>query len=206
MRETRAYNLLEFGERLDLVLWETCHIYATCQAYRAEADFQHHHDLKLLQRPSSSLEIPVEDEQSVCPRTQRYPSMGYFTTLLSPSDDKWLYYLDSGKEDLDIAARSGPVKILGAEDMRRSFDDSSEDTYGKAPTTDLNDIVFRYSCHEKLVSTQMPRPLLSLPEVLISNPTNLLYFHHFVDNTASLLVGYDCLCNPFRSILPRSKI
>jgi len=33
-------NLLEFGERLDLVLWETCHIYATCQAYRAEADFQ----------------------------------------------------------------------------------------------------------------------------------------------------------------------
>ncbi len=23
-----------------LVLWETCHIYATCQAYRAEADFQ----------------------------------------------------------------------------------------------------------------------------------------------------------------------
>ncbi len=33
--------LLEFGERLDLVLWETCHIYATCQAYRAEADFQH---------------------------------------------------------------------------------------------------------------------------------------------------------------------
>jgi len=32
--------MLEFGERLDLVLWETCHIYATCQAYRAEADFQ----------------------------------------------------------------------------------------------------------------------------------------------------------------------
>ncbi len=34
-------TVLEFGERLDLVLWETCHIYATCQAYRAEADFQH---------------------------------------------------------------------------------------------------------------------------------------------------------------------
>ncbi len=34
-------QLLEFGERLDLVLWETCHIYAICQAYRAEADFQH---------------------------------------------------------------------------------------------------------------------------------------------------------------------
>jgi len=41
MRQTRAHNLLEFGERLYLVLWETCHIYATCQAYRAEADFQH---------------------------------------------------------------------------------------------------------------------------------------------------------------------
>jgi len=34
-------KVLEFGERLDLVLWETCYIYATCQAYRAEADFQH---------------------------------------------------------------------------------------------------------------------------------------------------------------------
>jgi len=40
MRETRAHNLLEFGERLNLALWETCHIYTTCQAYRAEADFQ----------------------------------------------------------------------------------------------------------------------------------------------------------------------
>jgi len=38
---TRQAEVLEFGERLDLVLWETCHIYATCQAYRAEADFQH---------------------------------------------------------------------------------------------------------------------------------------------------------------------
>jgi len=36
-----ATVVLEFGERLDLVLWETCHIYATCQAYRAEAEFQH---------------------------------------------------------------------------------------------------------------------------------------------------------------------
>jgi len=164
-----------------------------------------HHDLKLLQRPSSSLEIPVEDEQSVCPRTQGYPSMHYFATLLSLSDDEWLYFLDSGKEDLDIAARSGPVTILGAEDMRRSSDDSSEYTYGKARPTDFNDILFRYSCYEKLVSRQMPRHLLSLPDVSISNPTNLLYFHHFIDNTASLLVGHDCSCNPFKSIVPRSK-
>jgi len=40
-KEKEYTNVLEFGERLDLVLWETCHIYATCQAYRAEADFQH---------------------------------------------------------------------------------------------------------------------------------------------------------------------
>ncbi len=42
--------LLEFGERLDLVLWETCHIYATCQAYRAEAEFQHYPVNLLLQK------------------------------------------------------------------------------------------------------------------------------------------------------------
>ena len=40
--------LLEFGERLDLVLWETCHIYATCQAYRAEADFQQDHVVQMV--------------------------------------------------------------------------------------------------------------------------------------------------------------
>ncbi len=43
MRQTTPIAVDSFGvgERLDLVLWETCHIYAMCQAYRAEADFQH---------------------------------------------------------------------------------------------------------------------------------------------------------------------
>ncbi len=42
MRQTTPIAVDSFGvgERLDLVLWETCHIYAMCQAYRAEADFQ----------------------------------------------------------------------------------------------------------------------------------------------------------------------
>lgn len=34
---------------------------------------------------------------------------------------------------------------------------------------------------------------------------NLLYFHHFIDHTARILVPHDCEKNPFRTILPGSK-
>jgi hypothetical protein len=34
---------------------------------------------------------------------------------------------------------------------------------------------------------------------------NLLYFHHFINCTARILVPHDCERNPFRHILPESK-
>lgn len=33
---------------------------------------------------------------------------------------------------------------------------------------------------------------------------NLLYFHHFLNHTARILVPHDCERNPFRLILPES--
>ncbi len=49
------------------------------------------------------------------------------------------------------------------------------------------------------------KSLTTLPDILQANLTNLLYFHHFINNTARLLVDNDDLENPFRTILPYSK-
>jgi hypothetical protein len=47
--------------------------------------------------------------------------------------------------------------------------------------------------------------LQPLPPLLLENPMNLLYFHHFLNHTARILVPHDCGQNPFRQILPESK-
>ncbi|KAF2201368.1 hypothetical protein GQ43DRAFT_38935 [Delitschia confertaspora ATCC 74209] len=47
---------------------------------------------------------------------------------------------------------------------------------------------------------------LQLPSILLKNPMNLLYFHHFLNHTARILVPHDCEQNPFRQILPEMAI
>ncbi|KAL8708674.1 MAG: hypothetical protein Q9220_006499 [cf. Caloplaca sp. 1 TL-2023] len=48
--------------------------------------------------------------------------------------------------------------------------------------------------------------LSSLPEPLRNRPTDLFYFHFFLDNTARLLVSHECEDNPFRKVLPRMAL
>ena len=55
------------------------------------------------------------------------------------------------------------------------------------------------------IIVSIPRTLGALPQTLLDNPMNLLYFHHFLNHTARILAPHDCNGNPFRSILPRSK-
>lgn len=54
------------------------------------------------------------------------------------------------------------------------------------------------------VTVAIPRSLGTLPSELTENPMNLLYFHHFLNHTARILVPHDCSENPFKSILPQS--
>lgn len=55
------------------------------------------------------------------------------------------------------------------------------------------------------VTVAIPRSLGTLPSELTENPMNLLYFHHFLNHTARILVPHDCSENPFKSILPQSR-
>lgn len=50
----------------------------------------------------------------------------------------------------------------------------------------------------------MTRGYLPCTQLLLENPMNLLYFHHFLNHTARILVPHDCERNPFRLILPES--
>lgn len=58
----------------------------------------------------------------------------------------------------------------------------------------------------KPVPIRIPKSLEPLPPILMENKMNLLYFHHFINHTARILVPHDCDKNPFRQILPESKI
>lgn len=60
-----------------------------------------------------------------------------------------------------------------------------------------------YYSQEAIV--HMPRQISNLPELLTSNDMNMLYFHHFMSHTASVMVPHDCDNNPFRSFLPKRK-
>lgn len=55
------------------------------------------------------------------------------------------------------------------------------------------------------VQITIPRRLDPLPQLLLSNKKNMMYFHHYLHYTARLLVPHDCSENPFKSILPQSK-
>ena len=57
--------------------------------------------------------------------------------------------------------------------------------------------------YAQAVPIRIPSSLLPLPELLRDNPMNLLYFHHFLNHTARILVPHDCADNPFRRILPQ---
>lgn len=50
----------------------------------------------------------------------------------------------------------------------------------------------------------IPGRLDPLPQLLRGNKKNRMYFHHYLNHTARLLVPHDCSENPFKSILPQS--
>ena len=52
----------------------------------------------------------------------------------------------------------------------------------------------------------LPAPFAGLSPKLKANPMNLLYFHHFLNHTARVLVPHDCQENAFRTILPQMAL
>ncbi|KAI4760015.1 hypothetical protein E4T51_06951 [Aureobasidium sp. EXF-12344] len=56
------------------------------------------------------------------------------------------------------------------------------------------------------VPIRIPLDLEPLPAQLSESPMNLIYFHHFLNHTARILVPHDCPDNPMKGTLPRIAV
>lgn len=134
----------------------------------------------------------------------------------TPFQDWWDYGLDRGFPDEDLPANQDhlalegitPTSTTGGFDVFKSGnagDEINHSGFGfglNAPNPGHGEGGY----YAKPVQVLILRSLGNLPETLQKNPMNLLYFHHFLNHTARILVPHDCSENPFKSILPQSKL
>ena len=121
------------------------------------------------------------------------------------------YGVDRGLPDLDVPKNNDPAAISvvtpsdsgsDLEAWLNSFESSPEFGFG----LQKRERVFaKGGYYVQPVPIIIPRALEPLPPFLLQNPMNLLYFHHFLNHTARILVPHDCSENPFKTVLPQSK-
>ncbi|KAJ4301297.1 hypothetical protein N0V90_003388 [Kalmusia sp. IMI 367209] len=121
-------------------------------------------------------------------------------------DEYTVYGYDVGLHDLDIPQNDDMNAIAifsppsGAMDIDGDSRSGSVEPRGK-------DMAFeKGGYYAKPVPIKISKSLEPLPPLLLENPMNLLYFHHFLNHTARILVPHDCERNPFRLILPEMAV
>ncbi|OCT54416.1 c6 zinc finger domain containing protein [Cladophialophora carrionii] len=122
------------------------------------------------------------------------------------------YGQDRGNPDLDIPRNNDTMAISGMSPSEHSdFESWLNDTDLGVPEFGFGlvsrDTVFaKGGYYASPVQIKIPRKLEPLPLTLSKNPMNLLYFHHFLNHTARILVPHDCPENPFKTILPKMAV
>jgi len=125
--------------------------------------------------------------------------------------------VDKGFPDLDIPRNNDAIALNGITPALSTPGLYHGGSVGEAdePSTPIEFGFGLYSSdtahseggyYAKAVPVTIPRSLGTLPPTLQDNPMNLLYFHHFIDHTARILVPHDCIENPFCSILPKMAL
>lgn len=136
---------------------------------------------------------------------------GKLNTSCFISSDKTKYGVDRGFQDIDLPRNNDQTALNGmTPDLNKaSLDDADGDNewfsgfgFGFNGTAGFQEGAGYYT---KPVTVSISKSLEPLPDMLKENPMNLLYFHHFLNHTARILVPHDCSENPFKSILPQSK-
>ena len=140
------------------------------------------------------------------------------TQLASDVGTQTVYYgIDRGLPDLDLPNNSdsnalkGLSPSLDINDLYDSTENSAfDDPYAPAEfgfgLYGTNTAHSQGGYYAKAVPVTISTSLEPLPDTLKQNPMNLLYFHHFLNHTARILVPHDCSENPFKSILPQSRL
>lgn len=117
------------------------------------------------------------------------------------------YGYDHGLPDFDIP-RNNDMAAIGprSPDLRRTSAAVSEISTSDGET-DPKQIAFeRGGYYAQPVAIKIPRALEPLPRELTDNPINMLYFHHFLNHTARIMVPHDCPENPLRVVLPQMAV
>jgi hypothetical protein len=127
---------------------------------------------------------------------RRYPIADYSATT---------YGYDLGLPDLDTPNNDdfSAITIFSPQATRMELDGDTD--YGDADPRSQDMAFESGGYYAKPVPIRITKSLGTLPAILMENPMNLLYFHHFLNHTARILVPHDCERNPFRQILPQSK-
>lgn len=151
----------------------------------------------------------------------RPPGAKLLFAIQAGSDDSCTCYgidrgfvdLDVGKNDdvnaiSDVAPVSSGALPYDMSDLSSLLhghgdgDDCASGVHGPSARCELGG-----SYYDTPVIVRIPRKFEPLPSKLLSNPMNLLYFHHFLNHTAKVLVPYDGPhSNPFRTILPQLAV
>ncbi|KAJ5502572.1 transcriptional regulator family: Fungal Specific TF [Penicillium fimorum] len=119
------------------------------------------------------------------------------------------YGLDSGRPDQDLTLNNdhAAIDINYALDLISSRWRNEEPAQSKASPPDPElQVQFCSGYYASPVPINVPRYLSPLPSSLLENPINLMYFHHFLNHTARMLVPHNCDNNPFISVLPSMAI
>ncbi|KAK3697197.1 hypothetical protein LTR37_017598 [Vermiconidia calcicola] len=150
-------------------------------------------DLRRLSVKSLLSDPPEELER---PKFSRADSQGYRT-----------YGYDHGFEDLDVPRNEDFNVILPkSPDLRRASAAVSE-VSSSSGENDSKQIAFEPGgYYAQPVPVKISKFLEPLPQELLDNQMNLLYFHHFINHTGRILVPHDCPENPFRGVLPQMAV
>ena len=131
------------------------------------------------------------------------------TTTESLSSSTLLFGFDCGQIDTDLPKHNDHNAIKGFTGFGLDYLRNLDQVLEEELRTDLQykDIAPSNgkNYYRRPVSIRLSKSLPPFPDLLKTNPINLMYFHHFINNTARLLVAHDCPENPFRTILPASK-
>ncbi|KAI9756495.1 MAG: hypothetical protein M4579_003834 [Chaenotheca gracillima] len=131
---------------------------------------------------------------------------------LKNADGTTTYGLDRGFPDLDLGLNEDqnaisaitPAVLDDAAQKQLGSEDYVPNEFGFG--IQAKNIAFeKGDYYANPVPVKIPRSFQHLPPIL-ENPMNLLYFHHFLNHTARILVPHDCSENPFRIILPRMAL
>ncbi|KAF2749312.1 hypothetical protein M011DRAFT_398582 [Sporormia fimetaria CBS 119925] len=126
-----------------------------------------------------------------------------------PDTSTTLYSYDRGLPDLDIPRNADNEAIDESSYPERSYwdDDSSCESMNWTDERNPSGPAFEKTAYyAKPVAIRIPKSLEPLPPLLLENKMNLIYFHHFLNHTARILVPHDCEQNPFRQILPEMAV